>query len=348
MSVAYDLEIHNLLSEYGDPALVADRLIRNMDESEENITASNVEALARFLWHCGFLTTLNDFVLRHIQKENFPIPWAYFAEAIGQMHPEIEPRILASLKEGIDATKGWEVLSRSAALDRFFKEVGALRRDRKYKIHKRYYAEKKNYIDQLTTLRTQQLYEQEKDLLELLQKLYPGDQDVHKEFKDHEQRYATEILARWGPSQKSRPVEEVSFDEDQLKILHEIFLTMEAECKDSESLGYDCAIAMWMMEDFEHALLLLGYADNCTSKDWLYLELLLKCRRFLELLQALVEVENVYVDDPETFFATTYLRAQAFWGLGQRHMAIEIMESLVTSRPNYRSAPSLLNLWRGQ
>ncbi|HRO68156.1 MAG TPA: hypothetical protein PL182_11375, partial [Pseudobdellovibrionaceae bacterium] len=70
--------------------------------------------------------------------------------------------------------------------------------------------------------------------------------------------------------------------------------------------------------------------------------------RLVELLHELARVELLQSEDSETFFATAYLRAQALWGLGQKHAAIEVMESLLASRPQYRSGLSLLSLWREQ
>jgi hypothetical protein len=56
-------------------------------------------------------------------------------------------------------------------------------------------------------------------------------------------------------------------------------------------------------------------------------------------------MEIKYISDPETTFAVSYLRAQALQGLGQHGSALEIMQSIVRVRPNYRSAHSLILEW---
>lgn len=348
MSAFIELEIQALLNEYSDAALTADRLIQNLEASEENMSAENVEALARFLWHCGFHSTLLDFILRHLENENFPVPWPYFIEAIGHLHDELDETVVLALKEGLKESKAEEAASRSSALDSLLPELGERRRDRRYGIHKAYFREKKNLLDQLVTLRTQQLYEQEKALLARLQKLYPGDEEVLKELGEHKQRYALEILAKRAPHLRPAPTVEPPAEPEQLRLTEGFFDSVRREAEQDPELAYDFAVALWMLESFDHALTLLDMAPDSDTRRWFRMELLLRTRRFLELLQDLAYMEYAFADDPETFFATAFLRAQAMWGIGQKHTAVEILESLLESRPHYRSAPALLSLWRGQ
>ncbi len=349
MSAYIELEIHALLKEYTDAGLAADKLIQSLESSDENLTKENIEALARFLWHCGFYSTLNDFVLRHIDKEAFEIPWPYFAEALVKTHPDLDEKSLEALREGILECNAKDSVSRSEALNSIIPESNEWRQDRKYRLHKDYFKNKKNYLDQLVTLRTQQLYEQEKELLRLLQKLYPGDKDVQNEMKEHQQRYALEILSR--RAHHARPhtvIEESPLSPEMQHAFDVVFTTLINECEVDTDLSYDAAIAMSMLERYDEALALLELAPESDGANWLQLDLLLKARRYLELLQYLPRIELLYANNADTFFATAYLRAQAMWGIGQKHTAIEILESLLSSNPQYRAAPSILNVWRGQ
>jgi hypothetical protein len=79
---------------------------------------------------------------------------------------------------------------------------------------------------------------------------------------------------------------------------------------------------------------------------WLRCELLLKGRRFLQLLDELDRWEASAANDPDQVVGILYLRAQALFGLGQTVSAIELMEMIASSLPGYRSAGSFLNTWR--
>lgn len=348
MSTFIELEIYALLNETGDSAQVAERLIQNLESSEDIRTPENIEGMAAYLWNGGFYATLFDFVLRHLDDESYPIPWAYFIDAIGIVTPTLSDDARTALKEGLVEEEAQEEAARSPAIDQLVDDGASWRQDRRYKIHKNFLRGKKNYLDQLVTLRTQQLYEQEKELLGLLQKLYPGDEDVRRELQDHKQRYALEILARRTPLSRSYTIEEDKLPADQQTVLSCITSALKNAVIENPEMAYDGAVAAWMLDAYPEALEILELAPESDAKNWFRLELLLLNRRFLELLQALAAVELHYAGEPETFFATAYLRAQAMWGMGQRHVAIEVLESLLSSKPHYRSGPSLLAQWRTQ
>ncbi|MNK19545.1 hypothetical protein D3C87_377670 [compost metagenome] len=346
MSTYVELEIQSLLNHTESLDQVAEQLISGLENSPENFTAENIQALARFLLQSGLYLPLTEFILRHLDDESFPIPWPYFLEALALSSPEIDSRTARSLLEGIEETESQEEASRSQALDQQEPLVGEWRRDRIYKIHKTYRSNKKNLLDQLITLRTQQLYEKEKSLLARLQKLYPNDQDILKEVGDHKQRYALEILARRSPSAHAVPIQDLMAKDEEadqaLEVLQEAFFEAAVNNPD---MAKDFAVASFMIEGYEAALAIIDLVEQDESMVWLRLEVLLHCRRFIELLNELSHVEVALAHEPETFFATAYLRAQAYWGLGQKHTAIEVMEGLVASRPHYRAASSLLSIW---
>ena len=112
--------------------------------------------------------------------------------------------------------------------------------------------------------------------------------------------------------------------------------------------AFDFAIAAFTLESFDDALEILSYAEETTPLLLFRMEVLVRCRRFVELLNEISKMELAFSHEPETFFATAYLRAQALWGLGQKHSAIEVLESLMASRPHYRAASALISMWSGQ
>lgn len=201
----------------------------------------------------------------------------------------------------------------------------------------------------MVTLRTQQLYEQEKILLQRLQKLYPGDFEILREAGEHKQRHALEILQKRVP--KGRQLKEEDFieaDPELDKALTGLLASLREHAERDPAMALDFAIAAFMFESYEAALDILNFSEQNTSTLWFRLEVLLRCRRFVQVLNELSKVELAYAHDPETFFSTAYIRAQALWGLGQKHTALEVLESLLSSRPHYRAASALHSIWSGQ
>ncbi len=349
MSRFVELEIQNLLKQTEDLGEVGSRLISSIESSPDNFTLDNINSLSRFLLRAGLAALLIEFVLRHIENESIPIPWPYFLEALSDFSSELDEKVVRALIEGIEEDNAQMEAARSLALRQQIQTLDEWRNNRKYHIHKDYLNSKKNLLDQLITLRTQQLYEQEKSLLQRLQKLYPGDQDIRREVNDHKQRHALEILSRRTPRGRTVKMEELSpRDPDVENALQALLQSMHEHAEQIPELAFDFSIAAFMLEAYEDALSLLSFSPETDSLIWLRLEIMLKNRHFVELLTELARVEVVFSHDPETFFATAYLRAQALWGLGQKHSAIEVMEGLLAARPQYRAASALLSIWGGQ
>lgn len=348
ISTYIELEIQQLLNEELEPSQVCDRLIQNLENFKELLTPDNIASLSRFFLKSEQPLKLIQFVLRHIDNERFPVPWPYFLEALGTFSDELDEKAIEALIEGIRENKAETEAARSSALNQSITSLGEWRSDRKYKIHKDYLNNKRLLLDQLVTLRTQQLYEQEKALLGRLQKLYPGDSEIKKEISEHKQRNALDVLQRRSP--KARPLTPDDFapkDPDVENARLALMQNLLERAELNPEMALDFAIIAFILESYEESLGLLSFAEESIPLYWLRLEILLKCRRFVEVLNETAKIEILLADDPETFFATAYLRAQAMWGLGQKHTAIEILESVLATRPHYRAASALLSIWRG-
>lgn len=355
MSAYIELEIQNLLNETSDLDEVGQRLIQHLEstlevsDDEDHFTAENINALSRFLLKSESPSLLIGFVLRHLDKKDFKIPWPYFLEALTLMGSELNEKTLNALSEGIQETGGIGSAARAKNAPPIA-ELAGWRADRKYKIHKDYLNNKRVLLDQLVTLRTQQLFEQERNLLQRLQKLYPGDREIRDEASNYKQRNALEILQKRSPKNRTLKLEHLTPKDPELETaLAAVTESLIEHAANNPEMAIDFAIALFMFENYEGALEVLSfYPEDTESYMWLRLEILLRARRYLEVLNDIARVEVILAGDPETFFATAYLRAQALWGLGQKHAAIEVLEGLMASRPHYRAASALLSFWSTQ
>jgi hypothetical protein len=341
-----ELEIQKLITEFSDLDDVAERLIQTIESSPSLFNEENIKSVAQFLFNTGKNQKLIQFVLRHVGEKKFLVPWPFFLEALGRSQIQLGDVEIKSIFEGIQKTKAQAEASRSKSFDSYIPIFGEWRSHRKYKIQKDYLGKKSALIDKLFTLRTEQLIDEEKKVLKRLQFLFPGDKDVAHEMSEHKQRYALNILARHSP--KPRTLESTHTtvpdleSELALNLLSAELLTI---AKMDPRMAFEFAVAAFMLEAYDLALDVLQFSEQTEPAIWLRLELLLNCRRFAELLSELAQVEILLAGNPETFFASTYLRAQALWGLKQKHSAIELLHGVVNLRPNYRAASTLLSVW---
>lgn len=349
-------EIMEWLDEVGEPDLVADRLIQKIEKNSDYFNDYVLNELYSFLFIGGFYPTIIEFIGRHMGKKNFKIPWSLLVECF-------------CLCEGIseDAKKAlWESIkinqvevesSMAPHSLELFPDLAPYKIEIKNLLLEKYQAVKNEMIDSLVSLRAQQLVDAERQLLTKLCKMYPDDPEVLNQLSIYKENNAYEILTRYSPDHRIMNRDQIfvrlghfleikeEFNEEMAKkILKQMIPLAEGDA----ILAYEFAVALLIIEDYEGALHILEYAENHKNKKWLRIELLLLQRHFLVVLEELVGLELEFSDEPETFFAISYFRAQAYWGLGQKGNAVEIMESLTSLRPNYRSALTLLGEWRGR
>lgn len=199
--------------------------------------------------------------------------------------------------------------------------------------------------EELQTWKSQRLREQELKVLARLKKKFPQDMDIEHDQKVFRENQALEKLQNRIRSKRSQTRSlELPFANESLP--EGLKQALQKAGEENPERFYDLAIFCCFVEDWNWAFHMVRQAPESKNRDWLEVEILIKLERFVDVLQALITLETRWAQDPETFFGTAYARAQAFYGLGKKERALEVLESLMASRPTYRQAAELLALWR--
>jgi hypothetical protein len=337
---------HLLLSE-PHLEIAADQLIRKF--ALEKTTESELQIISQFLIQCGFYSTLAEFLSKLLEQRAI-LPWGHFAEGLFQAGADVPEKLKIAMIQGAEAQGRISELSRCHQLDAFEVELAQQRKSLLENAQASYQRRKQESIQEIETLKSQGLIDQETELLEKLQRYYPNDVDVGRLIHDFRERKALGILQQnqnrkstWVPLEIYEPA-----DPKDQQALSVVTASMNRWLKKYPELVEDFVVAQMTWENFEAALSMIESAQKISIQLlWLKIEAQLKSRKYLELLSSLAQIEINLVSDPEATFAILYYRAQAYWGLGNKYQAIEILESIATSRPSYRATAVLLNEWRG-
>lgn len=346
LAASMEIEIQNLLSHHQATDLVADALIKKYETRK--LSLPEFEALATFLMHGGFHASLVDLITRKLE-DGSKIPWGHYAEAlILATRGNVDLKVKGALFQGAEESIALNSLARTFVLDDFRPELEIQRNMRKREVSEKAARKKKELLDQVAVLRSQNLLQEEDRVLQTLMRFYPGDLEIFHLRANLRERMAQEYINR----RTERPRKEIflpvfePIDAESQKMLDAIEASMVEALVNAQFLANDFAIAQMLWENHDAALRLVDQGPDSAVKDWTKADLLLRGRRFLELLDELIVLEKKYEEDPETVFSAQYLRAQALWGLEQKQLAIEILEGMVEARPQYRAAHSLLTEWK--
>jgi hypothetical protein len=346
LSASLELEIKYLLTQEESLETVIEQVIQTVENEGDDLSYDQVLTLCKFLWNAHAHARLVQFIFKHWHSQDFKIPWPYL---LGALSGKITIETAELMWENIKKEASESFASKSMALDDFYPQLKQFRADIKLERIKQISSQKEDLLNQLDTFRIQKMAEQERNLLQRLMRLYPDDATIVRQSSDFKERNALDIIARHAPLRRAVILDKEIPTEDMLRAQQSWGQTfLAAAVKGNNTQAFEFAVAAFMMGLFEVSLKILDLTEKSAAKTWLRLEILLQGRRYLDLLQEAAAVEIQYAHDPETFFATAYYRAQAFWGLGQKHSAIEVMEGLLAARPHYRMGLTLLNQWRGQ
>ena len=85
--------------------------------------------------------------------------------------------------------------------------------------------------------------------------------------------------------------------------------------------------------------------DNC-QKDWLLLDYLFFGDQYLSILDHCDFLKEKYANEPDALFPVFYAEALAFWELGEKERALDIMSQISQIRPSFKSASKILSQWK--
>lgn len=280
-------------------------------------------------------------------ENRWAIHWGILLEITTQSQLFAEEEIVQSVLKGARKQNLVELLVLSHSWDTQVPEISSFRQSVFEKIEDKARNLKETLWEKLGFLRTQRMVEEEGKLLHKMQRMYPEDKVITSELEEFKDRWARHFLSARSERKSVRWSEHTvtALNEDEKTWIDTLVEDMKKHISKNPSAAYNFAMGLQFMGLHQEALSILLLHPDTPEKNWLRIELLLKARRFVEVLSLSQELEAKYADDPETTFATYYIRALSLKGLGQTSQAIELLRSLISIRPSYRSAQSLLSEW---
>ena len=346
-----ELEIHSLFIEGSTPDHICFEIISKY-EKNDILSTLELESISHFLMALGRYDLLFKFYLNAIRKNMIStFPWGYLAAADkaqrGNISEDIMDLVDFALKnKAIDIT-AYQIPELLVAIPELAQREQNIRQQ--FEIEQLQL--KTKLISQLNHNRLYQLKELEDQVISQLVKNFPTDAEVRLLHQAHLEKKADEILTRvrsqrtnsYSPAHETPTPEAVDFVE---KLTTQIQKLAEHYVTTAPDQVYNLAVLCMNFELYDLSLKLLNLAPETFAGEWLKAEILFENGRFLDLLKQIETLEKKMTATPDSTLGAVYLKAQAYYGLGQKELAIQMMESLIHSRPSYRSAESLLHQWR--
>jgi tetratricopeptide (TPR) repeat protein len=347
LSESYENAIRDLLFNAKDSRRVADSLIKRLKAESSNLRERT--AFVRFLINGGyFKEVLELYTVWFKEKRRLPLYEFCFLLNASGFKPSSD--FLKNIFLGHKHLGEESNFTHFMAWEEHDSQLAEMRRRKLADFIAAEAERKKSLLDRLEYYRVNRMIEEEEKLLNELILYYPNDEGLKKQSQGFHERWARAVIARQTIQKFDLRYElpENTYSAEEMTFVKTVLSEMQNILQRQPHMAYDFALAFCFFEIYEPARLILAQAQSNYATDWLYAEILLKCRRFAEALDALLQIENKYADDAENSFGVVYARALALEGLGQTGAATELLKSLISIRPGYRSAHTLLLKWGGR
>lgn len=346
MNSKIEIEIQRQLVNLGDAALVADDLLKKW--SRDELTLEESEAVGHFLISFGFENAFVENLALKV-RDNQAFPWSPLLRLLNSKK-NLNLEIIEAIAQGCSEQNQLGELAGCPDLVALSPKLKTLT-DSFWTSRARSLQEKKEKLfAEVQFFQNEGLIEQERAAILDILSLDDTDSAALERWEKISNDDARQRIKRSGEllnrDEILRSLGERMTPEEQ-NAMKEFAERIGKKLKKRNDLKSDMALGLFLMGDSESALKILEEAPKSAARDWLRLELLLESHRFVDALSWLDHLESAYGDQSETIPACVYARAKALWGLKQCPTAISLMESLLKSYPEYRSAHALMLEWTG-
>ncbi|MGE0762002.1 MAG: hypothetical protein AB7N80_01865 [Bdellovibrionales bacterium] len=338
-----ELEIRSQLTHQKSARQVLADMLPRLFESGTNY--QDRRAIFSFAVNCGIHLPLMEQLPEMLRLQQ-DVPWPWLVELCARTRAVPSSEVVEALVKGARTQEQIADLTCTRVWDKFIPNIQELRREVNTQREEQRRNQRQTLLDKVAFFRNERMTDEEQRLLDLMQKMYPDDEQIKKLQLEFGERWARHVINRHVTR------EEDIFEQNTLMTRPQDAALLDPAFREWRKIAihrpdmiYEFAVALLMMNMDVMALEMLNQGNLDFAGDWLKAELLLRSHRHVECLDHLVHLEARYGSDPETAFAVTYTRAQALWGLKQHGRAIELLQTLANVRPTYRSAASMLKDW---
>lgn len=347
-----ELEINSLFQEGNTLETICAELISKYEKSDV-ISPSEAESISHFLTTAGRPDLLFRFFLKCLRKDSLgSFPWGSFFEAYRRLSSYFDETLMDIIESALEQKKNYENAARSPALVAAIPTLANHLSSKRQDFESERLQTKTKLISQLNHNRLYQLREQEEQTLQQLVRIFPHDTEVKLLHQAHLEKKADEILSRVRAPKPARyakkSIEPYSKEtEDFIQKLESHITGLADKLQtDAPEQIYNLTMLALQFDLYDLSLKLINKTPKSFASEWLKAEILFESSRFLDLLKHLESIEKDLTYTPESTYGAIYLKAQAYYGLGQKDIAIQLLESLSAKVPSYRSTEALIHEWR--
>lgn len=328
-----------------NPSVIAKKLLKQkaLVQSHEDFLG-----ICRFMHQAGLHKMLMQTAVERLKTEK-AVPWAFVINILDNCNINISKKVKGVFFNGIIEQNQIPYVLTCCNWDQEYPQWVKMKSDEINQINREKNSQFVQLMEDLEFIKSQGFLKKEEEILKKLKKLAPDNPNVNEKWIQFRERWGRHIIQqkkqtglKGTPSHISSDV----VDPEELKQMESIVQSVHDLVVKHPDAGYNMALMLFFMGYPKFASQILKDHLHSDAAKWLYADLLLQSKLYLNCLSFLDVMEKEGEHQPETVFALTYIRAKVYYGLGKKKKGKDILTELLKVRPNYRLAHYLLEQWK--
>jgi hypothetical protein len=344
-----DREIRLLFTSLNEPNAVLESLFDRI--ASQTLSVEDQQMITPFFLLSGANIQLLEVFREHLSYQK-PIAWNCLVETLdlsGFKFNEAHARKIYSEAQQQDLLP---ILIKTKKLDSWLPELVSFRKNYIQNLKIEVLKKKSSLLQQADIYKSQDMDDQELDILKHLEAYAPSDPVIKQRMQDLKLRRSRKLLESKLNTELLNPHYDLgtvsSEDKEVQRKIFELIKERVLANSDDDELKYSYAIALAQLDLPNESLEILGYIKNLNlNYCWLKLHLLKNTEQYLKALEFLDDIEEM--ESQHGLSGSTeaqYERAIIYWKLNQKSKALILLEELAALNPDYRDVSILLQQWK--
>ena len=206
---------------------------------------------------------------------------------------------------------------------------------------------KQELIASARIAKSERLMDQYVAYMNELRQISPNEYKVSHIITDQEKQRAMRTISKLSRRREGTRSEaqRISSDEEQF-VLEQISKQADELIKSKKVRPSDFAFLFRTLGDHKKAIDFVYQNTNEELKDWQLLDYLFNGKQYVSLLEHCQKLKKKYAQYPDALFSVSYAESVAYWELGEKDKALDLMGQIAAMRPDFKSASETLAQWK--
>ena len=327
------------------PSVIAKKLLKqkSLVKNQEDFLG-----ICRFMHQAGLNKMIVQLAIEQLKTESI-VPWAFIIDILDNCEINVSKKVKLMCFDGIIEQNQLSYVLTCCHWDKVHPGWVKMKLDAISEINRKKNSQFVELMEDLEFIKSQGLLKKEEEILKKLKKLAPDNLNIHEKWLQFRERWSRHIIQQKKQTTlKGTPfyVDSEAVDPEELKQVKNIMQSVQDLVVRQPDTKYNMALMLFFMGYPKFASQILKDHLHFDAAKWLYADLLLQSKLYLNCLSFLDDMEKEGEQQPEVVFALTYMRAKAYYGLGKKKKGKDILTELLKVKPNYRLAHYLLEQWK--